>query len=529
MNTENIKNWLEKFELEESKINYNLSSTKLIEESIKNNEGILSENGALVCETGKYTGRSPKNRYIVKDNITSNTVNWGDTNIPFAENDFDNLLKKIKSYISNKKLYIRDAYACTDPQYKLKIRIINTLAWHNLFSHHMFIRNNDNNSSEIDFTIINAPEFEANPKEDKTRSTNFVIINFSKKVIIIGGTKYAGEIKKSIFSVLNYLLPKNHNVLSMHCAANIGDKNDTALFFGLSGTGKTTLSTDINRRLIGDDEHGWSDKGIFNFEGGCYAKTINLSPQNEIQIFNSIKFGSILENVRFFEGTRKPNYKDATLTENTRTSYPIYHIPNYISEKVSPHPKNIFFLACDAYGVLPPISKLNINQAMYHFLSGYTAKIAGTENGIVEPVATFQACFGLPFLPLNPIKYANMLGQKLKNNTINVWLINTGWISGPYGIGNRIRIIDTRNIIRASINDSFDKIKFNNNNIFGLNIPESCPNIDSEILDPKTRWKNSKDYIEKAKFLINLFDNNFKQYESEADENLILGKMKLNI
>ncbi|MCP3658969.1 MAG: phosphoenolpyruvate carboxykinase (ATP) [Bacteroidetes bacterium] len=527
-----LKNWSKKYKIDESKIHYNLTPQLLIEEAIKNEEGILAQNGALVCTTDKITGRSPNDRYIVKDDLTEKTINWGKVNIPFGKTDFNNLLDKMLAHISKNKIYYRDAFACTEPLYQIKINIITTLAWHNLFSHHMFIRDQNlqdlvqNKKGELkNFLIIDAPDFVADPKIDKTRSKNFVIINFSEKIVIIGGTKYAGEIKKSVFSILNYLLPKNHNVLPMHCAANMGKKNDTALFFGLSGTGKTTLSTDNDRRLIGDDEHGWSNKGIFNFEGGCYAKTINLSPNNELQIYNSIKFGSILENVVFFKGTREVNFKDASLTENTRTSYPIYHIPNYVNNLISPQPKNIFFLACDAYGVLPPISKLNINQAMYHFLSGYTAKVAGTENGINEPIAAFQACFGLPFLPLHPIIYANMLGKKLNEKNINVWLVNTGWVGGPYGIGKRIRIKETREIIRTALNNGFDKIDFNNTNIFGLNIPKNCPNIDDSLLNSRSLWKDKDDYDQKAKFLINLFEQNFEQYNDKADDNIKLGKL----
>ncbi len=502
-----------------------LEPVELIEEAIVNKEGLLATNGAFVVETGTFTGRSPKDRYIVKDNITENSIYWindekknNSPNMPFLQNHFDEIYQRVKEYLKTKKCYTREAYVCKKSDYTLKLKVINTFAWHNLFAHHMFLRKQDIEDSDIlqqeyDFTIICVPEYKS---EKYTKSKNFVIINFSKKIVLIGGTKYSGEIKKSVFSILNFILPIKHNVFPMHCAANKGKKNDTALFFGLSGTGKTTLSTDFDRHLIGDDEHGWDETSIFNFEGGCYAKTLNLSSENEPQIFNAIKFGTILENVMFYKNTREVNYADSTLAENSRTSYPIYNVANYVTEKQSDIPKNIFFLTCDAYGVLPPIAKLNIQQSMYHFLSGYTAKIAGTQHGIVEPEATFQACFGLPFLPLHPIKYVNMLGDKLQKHSINVWLVNTGWIGGPYGVGNRMQICDSKMIIRAVLSDKLNNIKYSSDNIFRLSIPQECYGIDSKILNPKILWNNKESYDKQAISLINMFKENFLQYQNHV-------------
>ena len=523
--------WLKGIGIKDTKdIIYNASPSELIEKSIKNHEAEFCSNGAIVTKTGEFSGRSPKDRYIIKDKITENELSWDTStseNNPFSQKDFDNIFSKVKKYLRNKKLYIRDSYVCTNPKYRLNLRIINTLAWQNLFSHNMFLRPDKDESFDPDFTIFAVPDFVANPIEDNTKSKNFVIINLTQKIVIIGGTKYAGEIKKSVFYILNYLLPKKHNVLSMHCSANIDNSKDTALFFGLSGTGKTTLSADTNRYLIGDDEHGWAEDGIFNFEGGCYAKTINLSPQNEPQIYKAIKYGATLENVPFYKGTRDPNYKDSSLTENTRTAYPIYHIPSYYKENISPEPKNIFFLTCDAYGVLPPIAKLNDYQAMYHFISGYTAKIAGTEAGIIDPVATFSACFGLAFLPLNPIAYSKLLGQKLKNKNINVWYINTGWIGGPYKVGYRIRIKDTRTIIRSALKGLLENVEYDDNNIFGLNVPQSCPGLQLNIFNPRNMWSNKTDYDKQSEMLIKKFNENFKKYDKYADEDILKGRLGL--
>jgi len=426
---------------------WNLPPAALVEETILNGQGELSDTGALAIDTGEFTGRSPKDRFIVCDSNTEDTCWWGDINLKFDSDKFDQLYDKITAYLSNRDVYVRDAYACADPTYRLNIRVVNEFPWSNMFAYNMFLRPTEEELANFspEWTILNAPGFHADPEKDGTRQHNFAVINFSKKTIIIGGTGYTGEIKKGIFSVLNYVLPHEKQVLSMHCSANIGnEKNDTAIFFGLSGTGKTTLSADENRRLIGDDEHGWSGNSVFNFEGGCYAKTIDLSQEKEPQIFGAVKFGAILENINFKENTATVDYSDSKKTENTRVSYPIHHIDNIAQPSVGTTPKNIFFLTCDAYGVLPPISKLDRGQAMYHFISGYTAKVAGTEAGITEPQTAFSACFGAPFLPLHPGRYAEMLGKKIEENNVNVWLVNTGWSGGPYGVGSRMKLGYTR-------------------------------------------------------------------------------------
>ncbi len=408
---------------------WNLSPAELVEHALANQEGVLTDNGALMADTGKFTGRSPKDRFVVKDEKTADSVWWGDVNIAFDPEKFDRLQEKMIAFLADRKLYVRDAYAGADPRYRLKLRVINTYAWQNLFCYNMFLRPTAQELENFDpnFTIICAPGFHADPAIDGTRQSNFAILNMSKRTILIGGTAYAGEMKKGIFSCSNYLLPHEHQVLSMHCSANIGKQGDTAVFFGLSGTGKTTLSADPNRGLIGDDEHGWTDKGIFNFEGGCYAKVIDLTREKEPEIWDAIKFGAIVENTRFHEGTRTVDYENTTVTENTRTAYPIHHISNAVEPSLGGIPKNIFFLTADAFGVIPPISKLNESQAMYHFISGYTAKVAGTEMGVTEPQTTFSACFGAAFLPLHPTKYATLFGEKMKQHNVNVWLINTGW------------------------------------------------------------------------------------------------------
>ena len=526
---QNINDWLIKLGISNvGEIKYNLDPTELIEEAIKNGEGVLAENGALVCSTGKFKGRSPKDRYIVKDTETKDTVWWGDINIPTSNDIFNSLYTKIINYLNNKKLYIRDFYACADIKNKLALRIINTVSWHNLFVHHMFLRIPDsekNSNFDPEFTIINVPNFHANPKEDGTRSKNFVVINLSKKFVIIGGTSYAGEVKKSVFSILNYILPLKKNILSMHCSANVGVSGDTSIFFGLSGTGKTTLSADNDRKLIGDDEHGWSENSIFNFEGGCYAKTINLTSEGEPQIYNAIKFGSIVENTCFYNNSRNINFADNSNTENTRTAYPLYYVKERIESSIGPPPKNIFFLTCDAYGILPPISLLTTNQSMYHFISGYTSKIAGTETGINEPQATFSACFGVAFLPLNPIIYATMLGKKLKKDkNIKVWLVNTGWTGGPYRVGQRIDLSITRTLIRAALNNDLDNVQYDNNNSFKLNIPQSCPGlINNNILNPQSTWKNKKAYNTENEKLILKFKKNFDKYKKYAPSDIYDG------
>ncbi|MEL6539355.1 MAG: phosphoenolpyruvate carboxykinase (ATP) [Bacteroidota bacterium] len=509
---------------------WQLPPAALVEEALRNHEGVLSSTGALVCSTGKFTGRSPRDKFIVQDSETHDKVWWGTVNTPFAPQHFEALYQRVVQFLKGKKVYLRDAYASALPAYQLPIRIINTVAWHNLFAHNLFVRPSQEALREFvpEFTIISVPEFQAVPQVDGTRQANFTIINFTKKIILIGGTGYAGEMKKGIFAFMNYMLPQRHQVLPMHCAANMGSQGDTAIFFGLSGTGKTTLSADSGRRLIGDDEHGWYDEGIFNFEGGCYAKTIHLSPEREPQIFQAIKFGAILENQCFVPGTRIVDYDNATVTENTRTAYPIEHVPQAIIPSLGGIPKHIFFLTCDAHGVLPPIAKLNKAQAMYHFLTGYTAKVAGTETDVIEPQATFSACFGASFLPLHPTQYAAMLGQKMEAHEVSVWLVNTGWVGGPYGVGERIALAHTRTIITAALSGALDKVDYATHEIFNIAVPTSCPGIPYTLLSPISTWNNTEAYTQQARQLASNFVDNFKQYENFADAEICAGGPSLS-
>ncbi len=508
-----------------SKINWNLTQAELLEHALSKNEGFLTDTGALMVDTGTFTGRSPKDRFIVKDELTSESVWWGDINIPFDTEKFDNLYEKMISFIDGKELYVRHAFAGADPRYRLKLKIINTLAWQNLFCHHLFLRPSAEEliDFEHDFTIICAPEFEANPEVDGTRQKNFAIINLSKRILLIGGTAYAGEMKKGIFSVLNYILPYQKNVLSMHCSANIGKDGDTAIFFGLSGTGKTTLSADPERNLIGDDEHGWNEDSVFNFEGGCYAKVIDLTREKEPEIWDAIKFGAIVENTRFIKNTRTVDYKNSEVTENTRSAYPLYHITNAVSPSIGNIPKNIFFLTADAFGVIPPISKLNKSQAMYHFISGYTAKVAGTEVGVTEPKTTFSACFGAAFLPLHPTEYAKLFGEKMTQHEVNVWLINTGWTGGPYGVGSRMKLKYTRAMITAALEGALDKVSYRTHSVFGVQIPETCPNVPDEVLSPRATWADKEAYDKKARELATEFIANFEKYKDFATEEILSG------
>ena len=498
-------------------IHYQDNSDHLIQQTIDLGLGKLSDTGALCVSTGKFTGRSPENKYFVKEEITATTIDWGGFNHPIEESAFTSLREKIKNHLNQQKeIWIRDVFACADPEYQISIRVYTELPWAALFVNNMFIGvpANKLDTFKAAWTILHAPSFLADPIIDKTNASNFAIICFSKKEIIIGGSGYTGEIKKGVFSILNYLLPHHHQVLSMHCSANVGEEGDTALFFGLSGTGKTTLSADPHRKLIGDDEHGWSDDAVFNFEGGCYAKTIKLNKENEPDIFGAIKKGALLENVQFFPNSNQVNYDDASITENTRVSYPIHHIHNIAIPSVASAPKNIFFLTCDAYGVLPPISKLNSEQAMYQFISGYTAKIAGTEEGIKSPKATFSACFGAPFMPLHPNVYANLLGDKMQTKHCTVWLVNTGWTGGAYGLGNRMSLKDTRLMIQAALDGSLNKGDFENFEVFNFQVPSQINGIDQKILQPKNTWKDPASYDKALKDLAQLFIHNFKQFES---------------
>jgi phosphoenolpyruvate carboxykinase (ATP) len=511
---------------------WNLTAAELVEETIIRGEGILTDTGALAVDTGKFTGRSPKDKFIVYDSITANTIWWGDINIKFSPENFDRLHERICAYFQGKTGYVRDCYACADPKYRLNIRVVTETPWQNLFANNLFLRPTKEEilkSKNAEWTIIAAPGFQADPAVDGTRQENFTIVNFTKKMILIGGSAYTGEIKKGIFSVLNYVMPQDKGVLSMHCSANIGKNNDTAIFFGLSGTGKTTLSADPNRGLIGDDEHGWADQSVFNFEGGCYAKCVNLSKEKEPQIYHAVRFGSLVENIEFYDGTTTVDFDNITKTENTRCAYPIHFIDNAIEPSIAGTPKNIFFLTADAFGVLPPISKLDSGQAMYHFISGYTAKVAGTEVGITEPSVTFSACFGKAFLPLHPTRYAELLGEKLKKNKVNVWLVNTGWSGGPYGIGSRIKLAYTRALITAAINGDLNKVEYQQLPVFGLSIPKSCPDVPAEILNPRNTWSDKNAYDTKANTLASSFVKNFAQYAEYANEEILNAAPKIAV
>jgi phosphoenolpyruvate carboxykinase (ATP) len=507
------------------KVFINLSPAELIEHSLRRREGFLASNGALMTGTGKFTGRAPKDRYIVRDEITSEAVWWGDINIPFDEEKFSRLQDKMKRHLADKDLFVRHALVGSDPTHQLRIKVINTLAWHNLFCYNMFLRpsKKELKSFAADFTIICAPEFQADPATDGTGNPNFAILNISRRMILIGGTAYAGEMKKGVFSVLNFLLPHDKGILSMHCSANKGEHGDTAIFFGLSGTGKTTLSADPHRQLIGDDEHGWTENSVFNFEGGCYAKVIDLTREKEPEIYDAVRFGSIVENTRFKPGSRDIDYSDRTITENTRTAYPIHYIPNAVQPSIGDVPKNIFFLTADAFGVIPPISKLNSSQAMYHFISGYTAKVAGTEMGIVEPKLTFSACFGAAFLPLHPTRYAALLGEKMEKHEVNVWLVNTGWTGGPYGIGSRIKLAYTRAMIKSALEGKLDFAPFRKDPVFGFMVPEICADVPNRVLNPRNTWGDPAEYDIAANRLAQAFVDNFEKFKEFADADILNG------
>jgi len=496
-------------------INYQLSPDELIMETIGRGEGILNDTGALVINTGEFTGRSPKDKFIVKDETTAITVNWNEFNIPISEGKFDIIYKKAVNYLDNRaEVWIRDAYASADARYRLNIRVINEKSWSDLFVHNMFLRPSEDELERFkpEWHVLTVPGLKLDPEECGTRQHNASVISFKRKIIIIAGSGYTGEIKKGVFTILNYILPLRKNVLSMHCSANMGKDGDTAIFFGLSGTGKTTLSADPDRNLIGDDEHGWTSNSIFNFEGGCYAKTINLSEENEPDIYHAIRPGALVENTVFLPHTSTIDFSDTTITENTRVSYPIHYISNAAEPSIGNVPKNIFFLTCDAFGVLPPISKLTAAQAMYQFISGYTAKVAGTETGVTEPKPTFSACFGAPFIPLHPGQYAKMLGEKMQKHQVNVWLVNTGWTGGPYGAGKRIKLNYTRAIIAAVLKNNLNGVEFENDPVFGFAIPKQCNGVPAEILNPRNTWADKHAYDEKAKFLAGLFIKNFEKF-----------------
>ncbi len=513
-----------------SNIHYQPSPEELVHDSIRTGEGVLNDTGALVIKTGEFTGRSPKDKFIVKDEITADTVHWNEFNNPIEPHYFDIIYKRILDHFEElPELWIRDCYACADPRYKLNIRIVNEKPWNNLFAYNMFLRpaESELENFEPEWHILSAPGLRLDAKECGVRQHNATVVSFKHKMILITGSGYTGETKKGIFTILNYILPQEKNVLSMHCSANIGKKGDTAIFFGLSGTGKTTLSADPDRFLIGDDEHAWTDDNVFNFEGGCYAKTINLSEEKEPEIFNAIRPGALVENVGFFPGTNKIDFEDATITENTRVSYPLHFISNTVEPSVGGLPKNIFFLTCDAFGVLPPVSKLTPEQAMYQFISGYTAKVAGTEAGITEPKPTFSACFGAPFLPLHPGKYAAMLGKKLQQHKVNVWMINTGWTGGAYGTGSRIKLKYTRAMISAALEGKLDNVATETHPIFGMHIPVECPGVPSEILNPGNTWQDKKAYTDKAKELAAQFVKNFEKYAEGVSVEILAAAPKM--
>jgi phosphoenolpyruvate carboxykinase (ATP) len=496
----------------------NLPQALLVEHALRRAEGELSHQGALVFRTGKYTGRSPKDKFIVRDAFTESIIDWGSVNQPFEPQAFDALHERVLEHLRSRDTWVVDAYGGTDPTHRLPIRVVCERAYHALFARQLFVNPTPEEfaSHEPEFTILAAPEFKADPARDQTRSEVFILLNFARRLILIGGTLYAGEIKKSVFSLLNTLLPLK-NVLPMHCSANVGDSGDVALFFGLSGTGKTTLSADPGRRLIGDDEHGWSDAGVFNFEGGCYAKCIRLNRLNEPEIYEAIQFGTVLENVILDPSSRVPDFANATLTENTRAAYPIEFIPNHVPGGQGGHPRHLVFLTCDAFGVLPPVSRLRPEQAMYHFLSGYTAKIAGTERGLGnEPEAVFSTCFGAPFMTLPPRRYADLLGTKLRRHRTDAWLLNTGWTGGAFGAGKRISLPHTRTLVDAIMSGALENVSFRTDPIFGLDYPETCPGVPSEILDPRNAWRDPAAYDAQAHELARRFRENFVRF-AEVD------------
>jgi len=513
---------LNKFTEEEAAASHadyeNLSVPRLVELALARGEGVLTSTGALRVTTGKYTGRSPEDKFIVDYPEIHDRIWWG-PNKSFEPAKFDRLYRRLKSYLAARDNFVFNGFVGADPDYRIPLRVINEYAWQNLFVRQLFLRPTAEELPQLkpEYTLICAPGFKAAPELDGTNSEAFIILDFKKKVIIIGGTEYAGEMKKSIFTVMNYLLPQQ-GVLPMHCSANLGSRGDVALFFGLSGTGKTTLSADPGRFLIGDDEHGWSREGIFNFEGGCYAKCIRLSPATEPQIFGAIKFGAVVENVVIDEYTRVLDFESEAITENTRAAYPVDYIPNAVIPGVAGIPQTVIFLTADAFGVLPPVSRLNKDQAMYHFLSGYTSKLAGTERGITEPQATFSTCFGAPFLPLQPGEYAALLGRKIEEHEVDVYLVNTGWSGGPYGTGQRIKLDYTRSMVGAALSGALKEVPYRRDPFFGVMVPQSCPAVPAAILNPRQTWPNGDEYDDTARKLAALFRQNFCKFQDVSPE-----------
>ncbi len=504
---------------------WNLPPAKLILQTLLRGEGVLSDQGALAIETGSYTGRSPKDRFLVQDNSTQSRVDWGEINQPMTPEAFQALLQDVQSHLDGKSVFVRDAAVGADARYRIPVRVVAEKAWSSLFVDNMFIRLSEQERwvAEPEWHVICAPSFKADPARHGCRQSNVSAIDFTRKIIVVAGSGYTGEIKKGMFSVMNYLLPVEHDVLPMHCSSNMGKNGDVAVFFGLSGTGKTTLSSDPHRNLIGDDEHGWSEDGVFNMEGGCYAKTIDLSPEGEPEIYNAIRFGAMLENIGFQEDGITPNYADDSITPNTRVSYPIHHIPGAVASGKGGHPTDIFFLTCDAFGVLPPLAKLDKGQAMYHFLSGYTAKVAGTEAGVVEPQTTFSACFGAPFLPLHATEYARMLGERMTKHGVRLWLVNTGWTGGGFGVGHRMKLAHTRAMISAALEGRFDDVLTTKHPVFGLDVPTACEGVPNEVWDVRSTWSDAGAYDEAANDLAQRFADNFAKFEAQATEEMRAG------
>src|SRR5438309_1678728 len=496
-------------------VHWNLHPAALYEHAVRRGEGVITEGGAFCAVTAPHTGRSPNDKFVVRESSSHGDIWWGRVNQPFEEAQFDRLRADVARHLNDQELFVRDLFAGADPNHRVAIRFVTPNAWHTLFVSNMFLRPTPSDLASFlpSWLVLHGPELQADPAVHGTRSGTFIVINFGKRTILIGGTRYAGELKKSVFTILNYLLPRR-GVLPMHCSANVGEAGDVALFFGLSGTGKTTLSADPERALIGDDEHGWSDSGVFNFEGGCYAKVIRLSRNGEPEIFATTRmFGTVLENVDVDPQTGAIDLNSQRITENTRASYPIHYIPNHVPEGMAGHPRHVIFLTCDAFGVMPPIAKLTPQQAMYHFLSGYTAKVAGTERGVTEPKETFSACFGAPFLPLRPGVYAGMLGERIAKHTVQCWLVNTGWTGGPYGVGHRMDLKLTRAMVRAALAGKLDTVRTRREPVFGLQVPLHVPGVPDELLDPRTTWKDTAAYDAQAARLVALFKKNFEQFD----------------
>ena len=501
---------------------WNLPAPTLYEHAIRRGEGLIAIQGPLVTRTGRHTGRAPNDRFIVRESTSADQIAWGKVNKPFEEDRFDRMLQRVLAYLPNRDIFVQDCFVGAAQGFRRSVRVISEKAWHSLFAQNMFIRPtlDELPGMNPDFTIIQVPELRAEPEIDGTHSDAFILVNFAKRLVLVGSTAYAGEVKKSVFGFMNYVLPQE-GVLPMHSSANVGASGDSAVYFGLSGTGKTTLSADPARTLIGDDEHGWSNEGIFNFEGGCYAKVIRLSATTEPEIYATTRrFGTIIENVVMDETTRVLDLDDASITENTRAAYPISHIPNASATGKAGHPSDIIMLTCDAFGVLPPISRLSPEQAMYHFLSGYTAKVAGTEQGVTEPEATFSTCFGAPFMPLHPTVYAKLLGGKIAAHGVRVWLVNTGWSGGPYGIGARMKLPYTRSMLHAALGGKLDAVNYVRDPVFGVDVPVECPDVPSAVLAPRNTWKDASAYDAKARDLAGRFNANFKAYEEHVSANV---------